>query len=70
MAEYCKTVYVIFPKYFALSDALKLPILINKHLPKDKELVFVGERLSSLAVEIMHRELSELGRDDINIINF
>ncbi|WP_407361951.1 hypothetical protein HKW97_11630 [Pseudomonas luteola] len=70
VAEYCKTVYVIFPKYFALSDALKLPVLINEHLPKGKELIFVGEHLSSRAVEIMTSELSSLGLENIRIINF
>lgn len=70
VAECCKVVYVIFPKYFALSDALKIPVLVNNHLPKGKELIFVAENLSSRAVDLMTQELNGLGLSDTKIINF
>lgn len=70
VAESCKAVYVMFPEYFAISDGLKLPILINDHLPKGKELIFVGEDLSNRAIDVMTKEISSLGIKNFKVINF
>jgi hypothetical protein len=70
VAEFCKTIYVIFPEYFALSDALKLPILINEHLPKGKEFIFAGQNLSRRAVELMEEELLRMQISNVKIINY
>ncbi|HZX19266.1 MAG TPA: hypothetical protein VFF22_20660 [Pseudomonas sp.] len=65
VAEFCDTVYVIFPDFFALSDALKLPVLIEEHLPKGKDYVFVGVDLSQRAIEIIESRV-----ENIKILNY
>lgn len=65
VAEFCKTVYVIFPRYFALSDAFKLPMIAANHLPKDKDYVFVGADLSDRAIELIEQQLG-----NVKVINY
>ncbi|MOA57313.1 hypothetical protein D3C78_1814700 [compost metagenome] len=65
MAEFCNTVYVIFPEFFALSDVFKLPTLINEHLPKNKDYILVGSGFSKRAVELIE---SHVG--NVKIINY
>ncbi|MEL4241161.1 hypothetical protein [Shewanella xiamenensis] len=65
VAEFCDTVYVIFPEYFALSDVLKLPDLINERLPKGKNYIFVGNDLTRKAIELIESRI-----DGVKVINY
>ncbi|ELK4796919.1 TPA: hypothetical protein N0H42_005986 [Pseudomonas aeruginosa] len=66
VAEFCKTVYILLPSYFVISDALKLPTFIKRHLQKDKHYIFIGENLSKRTFEVIvdkigDYEIVELG---------
>jgi len=65
IAEYCKTVYVIFPEYFALSDAFKISKIVTEYLPENKEYIFVGSNLSERAIELLKEQLGNM-----EIINY
>ena len=61
----CDTVYVLLPKYAALSDAFRLPKAIADAAPSDKKLVFVGQGLSERVVHALRGASA-----NIEVLNF
>lgn len=49
----CETVYVVLPKFFALSDVLRLPQMIEKTVPAGRDYVVVGSGISERAIELL-----------------
>ncbi|MHB1780825.1 hypothetical protein [Acidithiobacillus ferriphilus] len=61
----CNTIYVLLPKYLALSDVFGFPQAIGRALPPGKKVILVGEHLSERVVEV----LQKLGQH-VEILNF
>ncbi len=65
VSEDCHNVYVIFPDFCIISDVLRLPTLVAKNLPQDKNYIFVGTELSAHVIEILSEEFPSA-----RVINF
>lgn len=61
----CKRVYLLFPPYFALSWARRMPDLLRKYINEGQEIFLVGESLSNGVVEFLKDCLP-----DVHVINF
>ena len=53
----CETIYVVLPIFFALSDVLRLPKMIAKVVPKDRDYIVVGAGISERAIEMLSEDM-------------
>lgn len=53
----CDTIYILLPEYFALSDVLRLPQMIDSAMPANRNYILIARGVSERAIKLMSEGL-------------